>query len=120
MAPTYCYECESDACQAQPFELQRTISARTNPAPCPVCGASTRRLMPLTAPVQPSKPIDVSNITGKRGQTAASAREADAIADKHNQIIIPKSEYKNTAGPMSKPTRKEEIKKELQEIDRSL
>lgn len=113
--PTYCYECP----QGHQHELQRTISARTDPAPCPECGGRTERIMSLTAPVQPSRPIDVSNITGKRGQTAANAREADAIADKHNQIIIPKSEFKNKMGRKPK-TRTEDIKAELQKIDKAL
>ena len=116
MAPTYTYQCGS--CEAQ-IEAQRTISERSDSPPCPLCKGRTERIMSLTAPVQPSRPIDVSNITGKRGQTAANAREADAIADRHNQIIIPKSEFKNKMGRKPK-TRTEDIKAELQKIDKAL
>lgn len=57
--PTYDYACPD--CDAH-FDLERAYSEATDPAPCPVCGAASRRVFTMPKLLFKADPRDVRPI----------------------------------------------------------
>lgn len=77
-------------------EVICSIEDRNSPVCCPKCQERMSRAISLTAPVQWSGPLNVSNITGNPKSVVYSAKEAEAVAKKHGQQIVTNYEAKTT------------------------
>jgi len=85
MAFNYEYECEDCG---EIFEEIRPLDERNNPATC-ACGGVAHKIMSVNAKsIFWGQEIDVSNITGKKGQTVRTLDEWKKVAAKHDRQPI--------------------------------